>query len=276
MIEPALTFVLGMLLLLGHDVGARADLRRHHPLEDLKDRSPPRRQGRQGDAQQISQSYISWLRPPRRRPRRVASYSPRAVAGGGSPEIRHASAPPAPRRLQPPQRLAVARRQRCAMKAEFACRRGRHRRLLRLSGAAPQQPVADARRRCRRKASSSSPFRYVLGADRTALVQRKLNQFFYGSPFTTGSLPRSREDRPPRRAHAVRGPDATAGIRAVAGGAARGRGATRRHLLGAAAGADPRHRGSSSGRNSCLVVSFGNAGIRQTFLEGGHDCASAG
>lgn len=109
---------------------------------------------------------------------------------------------------------------------------------------------------------------HVLGADRTALVRRKLNQFFYGSPFTTAlSLGREKTGRRDERMlfAALTRPQAfEPWLAALRAAEAQLVGIYSAPLLVPYLGRRLKLR-----VENCLVVSFGSAGIRQTFLEGG-------
>ena len=109
---------------------------------------------------------------------------------------------------------------------------------------------------------------HVLGADRTALVRRKLNQFFYGSPFTTAlSLGREKTGRRDERMlfAALTRPQAfEPWLAAMRAAEAQLVGIYSAPLLVPTLGQRLKLRA-----DNCLVVSFGSAGIRQTFLEAG-------
>jgi hypothetical protein len=109
---------------------------------------------------------------------------------------------------------------------------------------------------------------HVLGADRTALVRRKLNQFFYGSPFTTAlSLGREKSGRRDERMlfAALTRPQAfEPWLAALRAAEAQLVGIYSAPLLVPTLGQRLKLRAEN-----CLVVSFGSAGIRQTFLEAG-------
>lgn len=109
---------------------------------------------------------------------------------------------------------------------------------------------------------------YVQGADRAILIQRKLTQYFYGSPLATGvSLGREKSGRRDERILLT----------------ALTRSQTFEPWLGALRAAEAQLAGIYSvpllvpefakrlrfKAERCLVLSIGSGGIRQTFLEGG-------
>ena len=64
---------------------------------------------------------------------------------------------------------------------------------------------------------------FVHGRDRRSLIQRKLAQFFYGTPLSTGDFPRPQQRGAPRRTNPVLRPDRLFAVRTLAAGHAPGR-----------------------------------------------------
>jgi hypothetical protein len=109
---------------------------------------------------------------------------------------------------------------------------------------------------------------FVQGADRTILIQRKLSQFFYGSPLTTGvSLGRERTGRRDERmllAALTRPQGFDPWLGALRSAESQLAGIYSIPLLVADLASQLKIKAER-----CLVLSIGHGGIRQTFLEGG-------